>query len=188
MLRARRRLTRRRNLPKIHLCRNTVAISRWRPALDHPEPLEELLDRAGESRFAPKKLPIPTRAWSQALGPRIADRTRPLSLENGLLTVRVATSTWATELAMLKPWLVDLLRTAGFAVQDIRFRVGQIEAPSRPPERRAARAVPPPAALPRDVAEGLASIADPELREAVALAARANLAWQRHTDPARRRR
>lgn len=162
--------------------------SRRRPRLDHPEPIEELLDRAGESRFAPKRLPIPTRAWAQALGPRIADRTRPLSLENGLLTMRVATSTWATELAMLKPWLIDRLRNAGFAVSDIRFRVGVIEAAPRPPERRTSRAVPPPAALPRELAEQLSEIEDPELREAVALAARANLAWQTHTDPARKPR
>ena len=89
---------------------------------------------------------------------------------------------------MLKPWLVERLRVAGFAVSDIRFRVGGIETPPRPPERRTARAVPPPAALPREVAENLAAIEDPELREAVALAARANLAWQTHTDPSRRRR
>jgi predicted nucleic acid-binding Zn ribbon protein len=163
-------------------------VGRKRPKLDHPEPIEELLDRAGESRFAPKKLAIPTRAWSQALGPRIADRTRPLSLENGVLTMRVATSAWATELAMLKPWLVERLQAAGFAVTDIRFRVGTIEAAPRPPERRTSRAVPPPAALPRELAERLKEIDDPELREAMALAARANLAWQTHTDPSRPRR
>lgn len=154
---------------------------RRRPKLDSPEPLEELLDRASESRFAPRAIPIPTRAWSQALGPRIADRTRPLSLESGVLTIKVATSTWATELAMLKPWLIERLRTAGFAVNDLRFRVGSFDLPARPPERRTTRAVPPPAALPRDIAERLSRIEDPELREAVALAARANLAWQQHT-------
>lgn len=160
-----------------------------RPKLDSPEPIEELLERVSESRFAPRKLPIPTRAWSQALGPRIADRARPMTLEGGVLTVRVATSTWASELSMLKPWLIQRLRHAGFAVTDLRFRVGTIETPARPPERRVTRAIPPPAALPRDLAERLSAIEDPELREAVALAARANLAWRDNVDiPPRRRR
>ncbi len=154
---------------------------RRRPKLDAPEPLEELLDRAGENRFSPRKVPIPTRAWSLALGPRIADRTRPLQFEGGVLTMRVASSTWAMELAMLKPWLIERLKTAGYEVTDIRFRVGSIEVPARPPERRVTRIVPPPAALPRDLAQRLIAIEDPELREAVALAARANLAWQEHT-------
>lgn len=158
-----------------------------RPSLPQPEPLEELLDRAGESRFAPRKLPIPTRAWSQALGPRIADRARPLILEGGVLTVKVTSSTWATELAMLKPWLLERIRAAGFAVSDLRFRVGALDLPPRPPERRATRVVPAPAALPRDLAEHLSQIEDPELREAVALAARANLAWRDNVEPGRRR-
>ena len=150
-----------------------------------PEPLEELLDRAGENRFAPKQAPIPTRAWAKALGPRIADRTRPLTLENGLLVVRVTTNAWATELAMLKPWLLERLANVGFEVKDIRFRVGALDLTPRPPERRASRIVPPPAALPRDLAQRLSSIDDLELREAVALAARANLAWQKDIEPAR---
>lgn len=154
---------------------------RRRPRLDSPEPLEELLDRAGENRFAPRAVPIPTRAWSQALGPRIADRARPLFLEGGVLTVKVVTNTWATELAMLKPWLIERLRNAGFEVKDLRFRVGGLDLPPRPPERRVTRVVPPPAPLPREIKERLADIDDPELREVVALAASANLAWQTHT-------
>src|SRR5687767_12972934 len=43
-----------------------------RPNLFAPEAIEDVLDRAGEDRFAKKKLPIPMRDWRLAVGPRIA--------------------------------------------------------------------------------------------------------------------
>ena len=42
---------------------------RRRKNLDAPEPLEELLDRAGEDRFAKKRVPNPVREWRAAVGP-----------------------------------------------------------------------------------------------------------------------
>src|SRR5206468_2795155 len=55
-----------------------------------------------------------------------------------------------------------------------------IEPPARPPERRITRRIPPPTALPPELADEVARVADDELRESIATAARANLAWQKH--------
>src|SRR5579883_2039602 len=156
---------------------------RRRPQLAAPEPLDGVLDRAGEDRFARARPPVSERVWRDAVGLRIADRARPVVLDRGVLTVRVATSVWANELSMLAPTILARLCERGVLVQELRFRVGPIEPPARPPERRSSQAVPAPAPLPKDIAQQLARIADPELREAVALAASANLAWRAHIDP-----
>jgi len=57
------------------------ASGRRRKHLDAPEPMEDLLDRAGEDRFARRRPPIPMREWKLVVGPRIADRAHPVSLD-----------------------------------------------------------------------------------------------------------
>jgi hypothetical protein len=151
---------------------------RRRKNLDAPEPLEELLDRAGEDRFAKKRVPIPVREWRAAVGPRIADRARPWTLERGVLTVKVATSVWANELQMLAPELVARLKVRGFAVDSMRFRVGQLDQNERPPERRTVRKVPPPKPLAPELKAEVAKVEDEGLRDVIERAAKANLAWQ----------
>jgi predicted nucleic acid-binding Zn ribbon protein len=148
-----------------------------------PESIEGVIDRSGEDRFALKRAPISLRVWTAAVGARIADRARPVSLERGVLIVKVATSVWANELSLLQESLIARLRNAGVEVKELRFRVGEIEPPARPPERRGSRVVPPPAPLPRELAVLLSRIEDKDLKEAIALAARANLAWQQNNDP-----
>jgi hypothetical protein len=151
---------------------------RARKNLDAPEPLEELLDRAGENRFAKKRVPIPVREWRAAVGPRIADRARPWTLERGVLTVKVATSVWANELQLLAPELVARLKQRGFAVESLRFRVGQLDQNERPPERRTVRKVPPVKPLAPELKAEVAKIEDDGLRSVIERAAQANLAWQ----------
>jgi predicted nucleic acid-binding Zn ribbon protein len=148
-----------------------------------PESIEGVIDRAGEDRFALKRTPIAARVWTAAVGARIADRAKPMTLERGVLTVKFATSVWANELSLLQESLVARLRNAGVEVKELRYRVGEIEPPARPPERRGTRAVPPPAPLPRELAVLLSRVEDRDLKEAIALAARANLAWQENNDP-----
>jgi hypothetical protein len=91
--------------------------------------------------------------------------------------VRAATSVWASELQLLSDALVARLRAAGVGIRALRFRVGTIEPPDRSIELRTAR-VPRPIALHPQVARVLARVKDDELREAIAEAARSNLAWQ----------
>lgn len=143
-----------------------------------------MIGRAGEDRFAQHRPPISDRVWNDAVGARIADRAKPVTLERGVLVVRAATSVWASELSMLSDALVMRLRAAGLDVRELRFRVGAIEPPARPIERRVTRKVPPPAPLPPVLAAEVARVVDDELRATIATAARANLAWQRHVTEA----
>lgn len=152
---------------------------------DAPERIEFVLGRASDARFAPKAPPMTQREWARAVGPRIADRTKPVSLERGVLLVQAATSTWATELSMLRDPILMRLRAIGLDVKDVRFRVRPIAPPPRPPERRGARVVPPPAELPESVRRSIAKLDDPELAAIIAEAAGKNLAWQDNTSAAR---
>jgi hypothetical protein len=150
-----------------------------RPKLALPEPLDGVLTRAGENRFARRRSPLPERLWADAVGHRIAERARPIGLEHGILTVRTATSVWANELSLLSDELLARLRARGVEVKELRFRVGPLQPSGAPAEPRSTREVPPPAPLPADIANTLEAIADDELKDAIAAAARANLAWQR---------
>jgi hypothetical protein len=157
---------------------------RRRNNLDAPEPMEALLDRAGEDRFAKHRSPIPMREWKIVVGPRIADRAHPISLDRGILLVKVTTSVWANELQMLAPELVARLRVRNFAVDQLRFRVGPLDMPDRPPERRITRKVPPPVVLGPELKANIDLVQDPDLRAVIARAASANLAWQDFVAPA----
>ncbi|MEO8876579.1 MAG: DUF721 domain-containing protein [Polyangiaceae bacterium] len=154
---------------------------RWRrPKLDKPETIGVVIDRSGEDRFASTRAPISEHQWRRAVGARIADRAKPISLENGVLIIKVASSAWAHELSLMK---TDLLKPLGaHGVRDIRFRVGTIEAPTRLPEQRKSRAVPKAVPLTGELAETVAKVEDPELREMIAHAAAASIAWQEHVE------
>ena len=149
-----------------------------RPKLREAEGIDAILERAGDSRFAKRPIPVPMQVWVRAVGHRIADRARPSKLERGVLTVRVPSSVWASELSMLAASVVSRLRDAGIEVTDLRFRVAEVEPPPRPPERRISRAVPPPLPLPRELEANLALIEDEELRDVLRRSASHSLAWQ----------
>lgn len=122
--------------------------------------------------------PISARDWSAAVGTRIAARTRPIQLERGVLLIRAASATWAQELTLLSDAIIAQLRGRSVHVRALRFRVGHVEAPARPPVHREVRTAPPAAPLPPSVKRELALVEDVELREAIARAAAKNLGWQ----------
>ncbi len=162
--------------------------NRPRYPLKAPEPLRAILERAGENRFARTRECIPSALWRDAVGARIAERALPISLEGGVLLLRVPSSVWANELSLLSEDLRTRLFERGIHVRELRFRVGILPAVERPPERRTTRAVP---ALrdipgvPEEVARTLAGIDDTHLRRVIESAAAANLAWQFVTRPAK---
>jgi hypothetical protein len=84
---------------------------------------------------------------------------------------------------MLAPELVARLRVRGYAVDQLRFRVGPLDMPDRPPERRITRKVPPPVVLSPELTATINQIGDPDLRAVIARAASANLAWQDFVSP-----
>src|SRR5690242_18931769 len=95
-----------------------------RPKMRMPETLEGVIDRAGENRFAPRRPPIALAVWVAAVGLRVAERARPVDLQNGVLTVRVATSVWANELSLLQSSIIERLHAEGVELRELRFRVG----------------------------------------------------------------
>lgn len=144
------------------------------------EPLGLVLSRDAALRVpgSIETSPIAARDWEAAVGSRIAGRARPVRLDRGVLVVRTATATWAQELALLADAILLQLRGRGVTVESLRFRVGPVDAPERPPTRSEVRASPAEVPLPPSVEAVVERIADPELREAVARAAAKNLGWQ----------
>lgn len=157
--------------------------------LDAPEPLEDVLQRAGDNRFARKQLPMPLAQWRSAVGPRIADRARPIAIERGVLVVKVVTSVWANELSMLAPQIIAKLAepseagAPGIAVKSLRFRVGPLDVVEGIPQRRDYRKIPAPVVLAPELERSLSRVEDEDLRALIESAARSNLAWQ--TAPAK---
>jgi hypothetical protein len=149
-----------------------------RPKLRMPEPIDVTIDHARGPSAPWAKAAIRERTWREAVGGRIADRARPVELIRGTLRVRVATSVWASELSLLSEQIVARLRERDIPVTDLRFHVGPIERYGGPSEPKHRRAVPSSVALPRDLEAALLALEDDELREGIAGAARANLAWQ----------
>jgi predicted nucleic acid-binding Zn ribbon protein len=90
-------------------------------------------------------------AWAAAVGEPACRQTRVGEVRRGILSVTVAHSALLEELAAFqKPALLAALRAAapGAAIQDIRFRVGNVDEPGdgdprpeprRPPKGRAGR-------------------------------------------------
>lgn len=131
--------------------------------------------RGAEQTHSP---PVPQRIWEAAVGTRIAARARPYKLQGGVLYVQTASATWAQELSLLSDAIVEHLRARGVELSALRFRVGSVEPPERPPWRSEVRKAPPSAKLPPEVREELAHVRDEGLRHAIADAAAKNLGWQ----------
>ena len=141
------------------------------------------MDRAGEDRFAKIRPPVGHTVWRDAVGARIAERATPVLLASGILVLRVQSSVWAHELSLLSEEVCARLRARGVDARELRFRVGPVPAPDRPPERRMARSVPAASPLPPELTAILAAVQDDALRGAIAKAATSNLAWQAMTAP-----
>jgi len=151
----------------------------WIP--DRPDPrgapparLGELL--VGAETFMAQKTgaAIPREEWRRLVGPKIANRTRVGRLYRGVLTVYVATSAWSSELSFLRQELVAKLRAQGREITDLKFLVDQIETHGvkRP---RSFKGPAPLAELPAELVVRLQQIDDPNLRAAIAQAARHSL-------------
>jgi len=113
--------------------------------------------------------------WQSIVGPRLSERALPESLNDGVLSVRVPSSTWAQELSFLSHVILERLQHGGHAVTKVRFRVATTSArprPEPPPERIVK------APLPSSLKQRLAAIDDPDLRQAIAEAAALSLGRQ----------
>ena len=110
--------------------------------------------------------------WRRAVGDRLAERTMPERISEGVLSVRVPSSTWAQELSLLSHVVLERLQAAGHPVQRMRFHVHAQSHPAQAREVTTVRRVD----LPAPLQQSLAQLDDPELRLAIAEAAAYSLA------------
>lgn len=141
--------------------------------------VERELKRSGGADVVP--LTRLTAVWPSAVGPAIARQAWPLRVgRDGTLHVATASATWANELTLLAGDILDRLREqlGPEAPAALRCAVGPIPEAAAP-ESDDAESSEPVFEVPPDVASTASSvasaIADPELRELVARAARASL-------------
>jgi hypothetical protein len=118
--------------------------------------------------------------WTELVGPRIAQRTRPDRIADRVLWVEVATSPWLHELNLLKPQLLrGLLERLGEPTlfDDLRLRLAGGPRRDRvivPRGRRPVPEKPPPPARPATgaareaIVREVAAVDDEELRELIA--------------------
>jgi predicted nucleic acid-binding Zn ribbon protein len=118
--------------------------------------------------------------WTELVGPKIAQRTRPEGVTDRVLWIEVATSAWLHELNLLRPQLVNgLLTRLGEPrlFDEVRFKLA---GRSRRPPTLAPTGRPRPAPPPRppvfpatgaareQITREVATIDDDELRELIA--------------------
>jgi predicted nucleic acid-binding Zn ribbon protein len=109
--------------------------------------------------------------WRRAVGERLAQKTHPERINDGVLTVRVPSSTWAQELSLLSDVVLERLSAAGHRVQKLRFHVAIGRPVPDTPVTVVRRA-----ALPAALVASISRLDDPELRRAIAEAASLSLA------------
>ncbi|HTM19225.1 MAG TPA: DUF721 domain-containing protein [Kofleriaceae bacterium] len=101
------------------------AYGRFRDAASASDLIGGLLDRHGVQReVGAERIAA---EWARLVGPRIAARSWPGGVRDGVLVVRVANSAWLHELAFLEADLVARLRAdlgPSFAADKIRFVLG----------------------------------------------------------------
>lgn len=117
--------------------------------------------------------------WSELVGPKIAQRTRPDGVTDRVLWVEVATSAWLHELNLLRPQLVEgLVQRLGEPklFDEVRFKLAgrSRRAPTVTPRPRARPAAPRPTPTPasgaarEQIVREVAAVDDDELRELIA--------------------
>lgn len=120
--------------------------------------------------------PVSTRDWENAVGSRIALRTRPARLDRGMLVVVVTSAAWSNELSLLSAPIIERLQNLGVKVTELRFRVGKVE-PDVSMDRRPRKLSPHPVELGKELERSLEAVGDEGLRAALEAAAARSLAF-----------
>jgi predicted nucleic acid-binding Zn ribbon protein len=117
--------------------------------------------------------------WSDLVGPKIAQRTRPEGVTDRTLWVEVATSAWMHELNLMRPQLLEgLIQRLGAprVFDDLKFRLVGRERREPVTLRAARKPAPPPLAMPMPatgatrerIVREASAVDDDELRELIA--------------------
>jgi hypothetical protein len=139
-----------------------------------PSSIGALLEQARDVSARAGGVVIDREAWRRAVGDRIAARTEPGRLRNGVLTLHVASAAWAQELSFFGADLLARVKALGVPASSLRFQVRPV-ATQKTPERSAPE-LRPRAVLPPDIEARLRRVEDPALRAAIAAAAALGLA------------
>ena len=122
--------------------------------------------------------PLDRDSWKRAMGDRIASRSQPEQLKDGVLQLTVVNSVWAQELSLLSTTIVERLQHLGYIVERIRCRVGRLDVDSAPQARKLPVVTAPPVELPAELAQHLERIDDADLKATIESAARSQLQLQ----------
>ena len=135
---------------------------------DKPHPLSEDLDLALRRLGAhPETVPLAVlAAWPGVVGEHAAQKTQPVRLGRGRLTVHTTSEVWVTEVfADYTAILTRLAKAIGSeVVKTLAVRVGDV-VPVLPPGRPLDPKKPGP--VPPEIESVLASVEDPALRESM---------------------
>ena len=114
------------------------------------------------------------RSWEEIVGPLLSGKTAPGKIRNGSLTIFVPNHTWAQELQLSKPALLERIQSAAGRekVREIRFTVDPGSCPTEAADiPKEAGGPPAPGAdphcdnTPALEPNGLEEVRDPETRE-----------------------
>jgi len=114
------------------------------------------------------------RSWEEIVGPLLSGKTAPGRIRNGVLTIFVPNHTWAQELQLSKPVLLERIQSAAGRekVREIRFTVDSGSCPpatAEPPKEAGGPPEPGADAHCDDSSalkpNGLDEVRDPETRE-----------------------
>lgn len=74
-------------------------------------------------------------AWAETVGPQVARQSHPIRVAGETLVVHCSSSTWASELSLLGPHILDRLRAVlgDAAPAGLRFEVGELPPADDPP-------------------------------------------------------
>jgi len=89
---------------------------------DEPRPLHDSLRRVRRELGMedPRRLIEVSDAWSELVGPQLAEHTRPVAIAGGVLLVEVDDNAWAAPLRYLSD---ELARRVGGDVEQVRTRL-----------------------------------------------------------------
>lgn len=110
--------------------------------------------------------------WRNAVGSKIAARSKPWSIEQTTLVVLVTSSAWAQELSLLQSAILARLNPQFPQLRRLRCRIGSFTPPPAPRPRQALS----PVTLPETLERRLERIEDEDLRETIRRAAALSLA------------
>jgi predicted nucleic acid-binding Zn ribbon protein len=93
-----------------------------------PKPLAELLGTLVSGRGWDERMRFGRlrEEWSNVVGPDVAARSTPVSLNAGVLSIRADGAAWATELTLLARSIVDKVDSylGGGVVREVRVSAG----------------------------------------------------------------